>query len=132
MIEVKRFEFEDLEGIDASGIDDVAALAIYESWTMRIHGRVAGCAGIIPIWPGRFQAWAYIAADIGPAGMIALTRAVRRFLAVHDGRIEAHVVDGFKEGERWAKMLGFKRETPRPMRGFMPNGAAANLFARVR
>lgn len=131
MIEVSRFYPSDLDGVHVPDANDVNALAMYEAWTMRIHGRVVGCAGIIPIWPGRFQAWAYIAEDIGPAGMVALTRAVRRFLALQHGRIEAHVVTGFKQGERWAKLLGFKRETPKPMRSFMPDGSSANLFARV-
>jgi len=109
------------------------ALAQFDSWTGRIDGRVVVCAGILPLWPGRSQVWAVIASDIGGAGMLRLTRAVRRFLMLQTaGRIEATVVAGFEAGYKWMDILGFERETPEPMRGYLPDGRDAVLYARVR
>lgn len=117
----------------AGNPDYADTLAKFESWTGRIDGRVVFCAGVIPLWPGRSQVWAVIASDIGSMGMLRLTRAVRRFLTLQQEiRIEATVVADFGAGHRWMDILGFKRETPEPMRGYLPDGRDAVLYARAR
>lgn len=140
---VDRFKASDMAEIlarpssacmaSAMGELDGSVLERFDSWTGRINGEVVACAGIMPLWRGRSYAWAVLSQDIGPFGMVRLTRAVRRYLKMSPpGRIEATVVAGFDAGERWLQMLGFERETPAPMRGWLPDGGAANLFARVR
>ncbi len=95
-------------------------------------GRVMGCAGVALYWPGRGHAWSYLSGEIG-AYFPRIHRAVKRFLDgcfVH--RIEATADADFEEGQRWLKMLGFKQETPEPMRGYRPDGGDCYLYARVR
>ena len=95
-------------------------------------GRVVGCAGIIEHWPGRGVAWAMLAADIGP-GFVALHRAARRYLDLKaPRRLEIAVERRFAAGRRWALLLGFERETPKGMRGYGPDGATYDLYARIR
>jgi hypothetical protein len=94
-------------------------------------GRVLGCAGVIEHWPGRGVAWAMLAADIGP-GFVALHRAARRYLdRAAPRRLEIAVQRDFAAGRRWALLLGFERETPNGMRGYGPDGATYDLYARV-
>lgn len=92
---------------------------------------VIACAGCMEVWAGRAVAWALLSKDAG-AHMMALHRAVSGFLkASQHRRIEAWVDEGFGPGERWLKMMGFRRETPEPMQGFRPDGGACFLFAKV-
>lgn len=113
-------------------MESANVLARFESWTARMNGRVVACGGIIPIWNGREQVWALISDTIGAQGMVLLTRAVKRRMAMHErGRIEAHVAVGFKAGHRWMKILGFKPETG-ILRQFLPDGRNAVQYVRIR
>jgi hypothetical protein len=114
-----------------NNLDYIEALSAHEAWTGLIDGRVVACAGFVTIWAGRIQVWSVVSATIGAKGMMVLTRAVLRGLALKKGRVEAIVADNFKAGHRWARMLGFTLETPVAMRGFFPNGGDAFLYARV-
>jgi RimJ/RimL family protein N-acetyltransferase len=79
---------------------------------------------------GRVLAWGLIGRDAG-AFMVAITRAVRRYLDLSDfRRIEAHIEHGFAAAHRWARLLGFTDETPAGMREFRP-GETYHLYARV-
>lgn len=93
---------------------------------------ILGVAGVQLYWPGRGAAWSYLSSEIG-AHFMQVHRAVMRFMEgsfVH--RIEATVDDGFEEGHRWARMLGFRQETSAPMMGYRPDGGGCYLYARVR
>lgn len=107
------------------------ALAAGDSWTLIHDGVVIGSAGLMQIWPGLSHAWASISAASGPAGMLRMTRAVRRMLAIRDGRIEAYVAAEFEAAHHWMAVLGFERETPNIMRKWFPDGSGAVLYARV-
>lgn len=109
----------------------IAALAKHEAWTLRIGGVVMACAGIVPMWPGRFELWAVVASDIGRIGMLRLHRAVQRFLETRHGRLEACVVAHFEAARRWVELLGFHCDTPRPMTAYLPDGSDAYLYSRV-
>lgn len=108
------------------------SLAAQESWTLMIDDRVAACAGFLHVWGNRYQAWAIISATIGASGMLTLSKAVLRALALKTGRIEAYVAEEFEAGHRWAKLMGFTLETPKPMRGWFPEGGGAYLYSRIR
>lgn len=108
------------------------ALEPRESFTGRINGRVVACAGLFHLWDGNVRGWALIAGDIGPSGMIALHRAVKRAV---DGcaarRIEVEVDTQFQQAHRWVKMLGgFEWEGT--MRKYSPDGRDTDRYARVR
>lgn len=103
------------------------------AWVAVKDGMPVCAAGVLPIWPGRGQAWAvFDYQKIEPRDMIAITRAVRRFLDTCTyARVEMTVEEGFEPGLRWAKLLGFKCETPEPMKMYGPDGENHYLFARV-
>ncbi|MDQ7246225.1 hypothetical protein [Dongia sedimenti] len=80
-------------------------------WTALADGEPIACAGFQECWAGRAIAWAILAETAG-RHMPALTRAVRRALALHPAeRIEAQALVGFAPAARWARLLGFVPET---------------------
>lgn len=95
-------------------------------------GRIIACAGVAEIWPGRGAAWALLA-NSGPCHFGTVHRAVCRFL---DGcgirRVEAYVDPEFDAARRWMRLLGFRLETPDPMRAFGDDGRDMLLYARTR
>lgn len=95
-------------------------------------GTVYATAGIIPQWQGRAVAWAMVAHNAGPH-FLRITREIRLFLASCGfRRIETAVDAAFPEALRWARLLGFECETPKPMRAYGFQGRPAYLFALVR
>jgi len=110
---------------------DTLATPYGQAWTAMVADVPMACAGIVEVWTGRSYCWALLSADVGPH-LLALTRAIRsRLAALPLRRVEMAVDAGFAPGCRWAEMLGFVRETPRPMRSYLPNGRDAWLYARV-
>lgn len=100
------------------------------AWTA-IAGVPIACAGVVELWAGRAYAWAILSQDAGPH-LLRLTREIRsRLVELRFRRIEMAVDAGFVAGARWARLLGFVCETPNPMRGYLPGGRDAFLFARV-
>lgn len=92
---------------------------------------VIACAGSFEVAPGRYQVWAYISDNIGTR-LLWVTRAVERYLEITPyRRIEMDVDCDFKQGHRWARMLGFTMEAER-RRSFTPDGRDCALYARVR
>ena len=69
-------------------------------------------------WETRGLIWGVLSAGVY-ATMTPIHRAVKRALdlAPHE-RIEAHILADHAEGCRWIEMLGFVRETPKPMKKF--------------
>lgn len=93
---------------------------------------VIGLGGTAQVWPGRGIAWSLVSESAGPY-MVALTRVVRRVLdASGCKRLEMCVDAEHPAAARWAVLLGFELETPKPMRAFTPAGRAAYLYGRVR
>jgi hypothetical protein len=86
--------------------------------------------GYHEMWSNRAVAWSVLS-DRCSKMMHRVTRTALRFFDdIPCKRIEFTVRNGFDNGERWAQMLGFRRE------GFMlsyyPDGGSAYLYARVR
>ena len=91
--------------------------------------RVVACAGIVPYWEGRVQAWSILSADVGAYAM-GIHRAVRRFLDTYPARrIECSIDPRSETAVRWATRLGFEYEGT--MRGYTPSGDTMDLYARV-
>lgn len=86
--------------------------------------------GVIQVWPGRKVAWAILAADIGHR-MTTCTRITRRFLDSHlPGRLELDVERDHEEGHRFARLLGFEKETDR-LRSFYTGGLDGTMYVKV-
>jgi hypothetical protein len=121
---------------DAQRVPSEHEAALLESsyglaWT-GFSDRPIACAGVVELWPGRAYAWALLDKSAGKH-FIAITRAIRDKLnALPYRRIEMAVDEHFEQGHRWAKMLGFNRETTTPMRAYNPDGGNCHLYARIR
>lgn len=101
------------------------------AFTGLIDDRVIFCAGVSEYWPGRGEGWALLTEE-SRHHMLVITRMIKRFLEIcPTRRIEASVEVNFKEGHRWAKMLGFELEASR-LRAYLPDGQDCSLYARVR
>lgn len=88
-------------------------------------------AGIIDMGFSRGQGWALVSKQAAPH-LARITKEIRKRIDTFNfNRIEIVVNRDFKEGHRWAKMLGFKCETPEGMEEFMPN-INCYLYRRIR
>lgn len=99
------------------------------SWTGVVDGNPIVCAGTYQQWPGRHTAWAYLGKSTGPH-MHWITKQVLANLEKLQGRVELTVRQDFPVGQRWAKMLGFRVETPLLER-FGPQGESHVGFVRI-
>lgn len=87
-----------------------------EAWTLLDGTNVVAIVGAMETHSGVAFLWTFMSCD-----------ATRHFLAIHRftkawvdrlgfRRLECTVLSGFKAAHRWMRMLGFKRETSRPMK----------------
>lgn len=89
------------------------------------------CAGVVEFWPGRGEAWAYLARDAKPY-FLAIHNAAKQYLRnAPFRRIEAVVDYEHREGHRWVEALGFKCEAP-VLRKYGVTGRDCTLYARVK
>lgn len=105
MLEVQpRHEPELLEALE-----NIGAYRILEgptAWTYWRHGRPLGCGGIF-----NGIAWAFLGPDLRH-DMARITRFVRNMLALYPGKVTAEIDEEFPSAVRWAKLLGFRRQSP--------------------
>jgi hypothetical protein len=114
----------------AAGSDFAKQLESHDSFTGLVDGRVIVVAGISPVWPGRAIAWAYFARDAGEH-FIPIVKSMQRFLKALNGwRVEAHVDANFSPAIRLVELLGFERETPKPMIKFTSDGRSMYQYSR--
>lgn len=94
--------------------------------------RMVVSSGVVEQWEGRGEAWAFLAADMGRAPLLAVHKAVKRYLDVCPfRRVEAVVDCDFHNAHQWVKMLGFQLEAER-LRGYRPDGGDCSLYALVK
>lgn len=99
-------------------------------WTVEHDGVILGIGGLEPQWENRATVFALLSDDSGPH-FKAIHSAVVEFLDnAPYRRVEATVDVGFKQGNRWVKMLGFELEGY--MRAYRPDGADMLLYARIK
>lgn len=106
------------------------AMAAMPSFSVVDGDEVVMSGGIVELWPGRAICWALLAEHIGHR-MTACVRATRKFLtSVTPHRLELDVQEGHEEGHRFARMIGFEKETER-LRAFYPDGSDGTMYVRV-
>lgn len=98
------------------------------AYTARLDGRVVACAGILRRWEGLGMAWFTLTPLGGVQAGLDVFWAVRgRFRALVDEmrlrRVEADVRAGWEKGERFVRLLGFRRECEMPH--YLPDGGTA-------
>lgn len=121
------------EFADAAAREDPEMLAKVsrEAWTfLDDAGNVVGMVGAVSTHERCAFIWTFAGAGSG-RHMLRITRFMRRWLAMLDCvRLEATVVKDFRAGHRWMRLLGFKRETTRPMKRW--DGVSDfHLYARI-
>lgn len=136
MIEVVTFDLAHVAALDVQDAQRVDAHDLSGQYGMAFtalsDGQPIACAGVLEVWAGRGYAWALLGKECG-RHFLAIHRAVNRGLVLSGlRRIEMAVDAEFLPGCRWAHLLGFRLETPDPMRAFLPNGRSAYLYARVQ
>lgn len=133
-VHFEGFEIQDMQiGIEKIIDDDYKTLLCFgESYAGAINGKVVAMAGVVQLTESRWQAWALLGKD-AKDHMIGVTKAIMKFLKDFDvPRLETPVRADFPEGHRWAKMLGFKCETPNGMKNYDDEGNTYKLYARVK
>ena len=98
----------------------LAQLEMQNTWTGVVDGDPIVVGGTIVQWPGRYLAWAYFLPGTLKL-MPQITMAAERIFSSVTGRIEFTVRRDFRAGQRWARTLGFKVETP-VLEAFGPEG----------
>ncbi len=95
------------------------------------EGKVLMCGGVFKHWHNRCEGWAIFSRDCKDE-IASLHKKTMRLLDICPfDRIEIVVDVGFKQGHRWAKMLGFKKEAE-CLKKYRPDGTDAVLYARIR
>lgn len=95
-------------------------------------GRMVVASGVRECWQDRGEAWAFLAGDMGRAALLAVHRAVKRYLDVCPfRRVEAVVDCDYRNAHQWVKMLGFRLEAER-LRAYRPDGGDCALYALVK
>lgn len=100
------------------------------TWGVLLNGKPVAVGGHVPAWKGRTILWGYLGAECGPA-LIVMTREVRKQIKAMElefPRMEAYAERHHKEGHRWLRLLGFKKEGA--MRKFC-HGVDYTLYSRV-
>lgn len=112
--------------------EDCEALNRHEyAYTVLRDGEPIACIGLIRYWEGRYEAWAFLIPGHRDV-FVYIHNQVRRFLKLSNiRRIEATVDMGFKNGHKWALMLGFHVEAPL-LQGFGPTGNDHRLYVFLR
>jgi len=99
-------------------------------WTVWKDEKILACCGMTEYWKGRAESWILLDQDIGSA-FFGAAKAIKEIMK-HCGikRIEASVHKGFSKGERFVKLLGFKKEAD-CLKSYFPGGIDAVLYAKV-
>lgn len=112
--------------------DGAARLEEYPSFSFTDGDVMIGCGGMHPIWPGRWNGWAFLEPSSGPH-MLAILRVVKTVLSAYPvPRLEVQVVVGFNPGIRFAQLIGFQLETPEPSRRWTPDDQDVFQFSIVK
>lgn len=113
---------ERIESMEASGTSFTVINAA---------GRILAIAGVTELWRGVGEAWALFAPDIRKY-FLHIHRAVKTYLDHCPFRRVQMTVDcNFRQGHRWANLLGFKMEAG-VLEGYFPDGRDVSMYARVR
>jgi hypothetical protein len=116
------FEITPQVAVDLESVGGIAGIR---------NGKVIGCAGVLPLWPGVGMAWAWLGRE-WRAEARKITGYIRGHLDEAEfHRIEAGVKVDYSKGHRWMRMLGFELETP-VARKWGPDGGNYSIWVRVK
>lgn len=88
------------------------------------------CAGLAEQSPNRALGWALISKYVKGYHFVSISKFAKDIIGKCSyGRVEVIVRDKFDEAHRWARMLGFRCETPEGMLNWFRDGSNAYLYA---
>ncbi|MCK5504210.1 MAG: hypothetical protein KAJ10_03565 [Thermodesulfovibrionia bacterium] len=100
-------------------------------YTLMMDGEPIACGGIALLDPTYGECWLFVPRhDHGIVVFRHVLRMLQRLIDEHKfRRLQAHVVEGFDEGEFLMKRLGFECEGR--LKKYFPNGDNAKIYAKV-
>jgi len=124
-----------VDGFSKGVVTDKNATRLLETqdcWTLFDNGgEVIACGGFLKQWERRYIGWMFVT-QRSSKYMIRLTRILKIFIPDVKGRIDITVRADFKEGHRWAKMLGFEIENkPGILKQYGPEGEDHIAYVRI-
>lgn len=140
MIEVRAAEVKDIHDIDiqdaqkglllCADADYAESLVLSKVAITILDGdEILAVIGAQEMWEGRGVVWSLLSKN-ARNHMAAITKICLSALETSMfWRLELHVEAGFVAGERWARMLGFKKDCY--LARFLPNGNDATLWSRL-
>lgn len=144
MIEVTMFKPEHLDMIEAKDVlqqelDVTGKLSVLNhldsgySQTFMAGQDVVAIFGGILIWEGLFDVFAIIS-DKARYYPVEFHKKVKRMIDVYADvlkvrRMQFYVQSDYTEGQKWAKSLGFHKEST--MEAFGPTGKDCDLYVRL-
>lgn len=112
-------------------LEEGRGLESHPSYTALLDGKPIGAAGLVHMWEGRAQAWAFLT-NIGPKHFLKAHNSVKQFLdACYVKRVEMTCDTEFPAAHRWARALGFHMEIE-CMKHYSPDGRNSSLYVRIR
>lgn len=109
-------------------------VAKFPSWTLFCGERPVACAGVVILWPGVAEAWAFVAKDI-MAHKVSFVRSVKKKLKEIEishklHRIQAVVHEAHETGHAFMELLGFYPEAK--LLAYGPDKTNFILYSRLR
>jgi hypothetical protein len=101
------------------------------SFSYEIEGQKLAIGGWIEISKQRALVWAYVHADIKNKLAFLHKEILKTLSQLPYDRLEMEVDYDFKQGHRWAKLLGFQIETEKA-RYYRPDGKDATIYVRYK
>lgn len=110
------------------GYMEQAELSVEAFAAINMLGHCVAVGGILEYWKGRAEVWAMIQTTT-PGEFLVVHKAAKKMCDKYWGRLECTVNYDFVEGQRWARMLGFKKETE-CMRDYFSYGSHATMWVK--
>jgi len=133
MIKPREFEGREMLLVGDWRRYAAAYAAAGQLFTGVVRGEIAGCAGLIPLWPGVAEAWMVSTALFTRypktihRGIAAGLATLAETMGLH--RIQAAVHQEHRVSLRWLRRLGFRLEGT--LRRYGPDGADYLRLARL-
>ena len=136
-VHLDGFELQDGQSemkdwIKMDGYADMV-IAAGAAYTCISNDQVKAMGGLAEQGDGRALVWALIGKNLTGFEFVRFTKKCKQIVdeATHR-RLEIIVKDGFEQGHRWAKALGFMCETPNGMLNWFEDNTKAYLYAKVK
>lgn len=97
-----------------------------------VGGLPVAVAGFTPSGAVSYRAWAFFSPESGPYMLGIARKALVMMASLDCRRVDITVNAGFTEGERFARILGMRKETSEALRFHGVLGEHQNIYAKVR